>query len=411
MVSAHPSSAQIDHAMKFYLQFGHGMMAHCAELLGENVGEGVILSPRDLTLKQLTDVSFATSSVKKAVLFDPQCYIRDADHKRLTQHAYWKVFKKTATSNIITGSGAAAIVGPLYAYNLALQTDAVLLPGLMADAVTHDWLTLHRNIVTEGSRLINDRPVFATIALSTDATADESQIEAIVEEASRWNVSGFYVVAQAAKYLVEDINWLANLMILTAGLKLLQKQVIVGYSNHQSLCLASANVDTIASGTWLNVRAFDPNKFYIPDEDEVSRRTRWYYCPQALSEYKIVFLDAARRTGILAELQAPVVFDSKFADPLFAGAAPTSVNWGEQAAFRHYLTCLNGQVLQARKDSFEETVDQHRGVLDAAESRLKHFRSNGVLGGDRDFSQILDINRSAITMLTHARGAQLRRNW
>jgi hypothetical protein len=397
--------------MKLYLQFGHGMIAHCDELFGDNIAEGVVLSPRDLTLKQLVDVAQNTTNANKRVLFDPQCYIRDADHERLTQHAYWKAFKKTATNNILTSNGAAQIVAPLYAYNLALETEAVVLPGLMADAVTQDWLTLHRNIATEGVRLVNDRPVFSTIALSTDATADESQIEAVVEEAARWKVSGFYVVAQAAKYLVEDINWLANLMILTAGLKLLGKKVIVGYSNHQSLCLATANVDVIASGTWLNVRAFDPSKFYIPDEDDVSRRTTWYYCPQALSEYKIIFLDAARRAGILDALKPPAALGSNFADPLFAGATPTSVNWREQAAFRHYLTCLNGQVLQARKNSFEETVNQYRSLLDEAESKLKYFRANGVLGGDRDFSQILDINRSAITMLTQARGAQLRRKW
>jgi hypothetical protein len=397
--------------MKLYLQFGHGMIAHCVELLADSVAECVILSPRDLTLKQLMDVAYNTNSAKKAVLFDPQCYIRDADHARLTEHAYWKVFKKTATNNILTANGAAQIVAPLHAYNVILGTEAVLLPGLMADAVTSDWLNLHRNIATQGARIITDRPVYSTIALSTDATADESQIEAVVEEAARWNVSGFYVVAQAAKYLVEDINWLANLLILTAGLKLLGKKVIVGYSNHQSLCLAAANVDAIASGTWLNVRAFDPSKFYIPDEDEVSRRTTWYYCPQALSEYKIIFLDAAKRTGILNAMKPPTTLGSIFADPLFAGAAPTSVDWKEQPAFRHYLTCLNGQVLQASKSSFDATVNQHRSLLDEAEANLKKFRANGVLGGDRDFSQILDINRSAITMLTHARGAQLRRTW
>jgi hypothetical protein len=397
--------------MKLYLQFGHGMIAHCAELLEDNVADGVILSPRDLTQKQLIEVAGNTNTANKRVLFDPQCYIRDADHARLTDHVYWKVYKRTTTSSILTPGGAAQIINPLYAYNLTLDTEAVVLPGIMADAVTDDWLNLHRNVAAEGVRLISDRPVISTIALSTDAISDESQIEAVVEEAARWNVSGFYVVAQAAKYLVEDINWLANLLILTSGLKLLGKRVIVGYSNHQLLCLAAANVDAIASGTWLNVRAFDPSKFYIPDEDEVSRRTTWYYCPQALSEYKIIFLDAARRTGILNSLKPSSAIGSNYADPLFAGAAPTSVNWGEQAAFRHYLTCLNGQVLQARKNSFEETVNQHRTLLDEAEANLKKFRTSGVLGGARDFTQILDINRSAISMLTHARGAQLRRKW
>ena len=253
--------------------------------------------------------------------------------------------------------------------------------------------------------------MLSTIALSADAIADEIQIETIIEDANAWNVSGFYLVAQAPKYLVEDVNWMANLLILGAGLKLLGKTVLVGYCNHQSLCLAAANVDGIASGTWLNVRAFDPSKFHIPDEDDISRRTLWYYCPQAFSEYKIVFLDAAKRTRILDELKPGASLQSRHADPLFAGAMPTSVNWGEQAAFRHYLTCLNGQVLQARKGSFDETVEQYRAQLDAAETHLKRFRSNGVFGGDREFSQVLDINRSALTMLGHARGVHLRRSW
>jgi hypothetical protein len=217
MVRTHPSKTQKD-SMKLLLQFGHGMMAHCAELLSDNVAEGVILSPRDLTTAQLTDVAKNTTNERKTVLFDPQCYIRDADHARLTQHDYWKVFKRISTSSILTGGGADEIVRPLCDYNRALQTEAVLLPGLMADSVTRDWLNLHRNIASSGKRLIKDRAVFSTVALSTEATADESQIEAIVEDSAHWEVSGFYVVAQAAKYLVEDINWLANLMILSAGL-------------------------------------------------------------------------------------------------------------------------------------------------------------------------------------------------
>ena len=118
--------------MKLYLQFGHGMIAHCDELLGGDIAEGVVLSPRDLTLKQLMEVAGNTNNADKAVLFDPQCYIRDAGHARLTEHAYWKSFKKTGTNNILTPNGAAQIVGPLYAYNLALETEEVMLPGLMA---------------------------------------------------------------------------------------------------------------------------------------------------------------------------------------------------------------------------------------------------------------------------------------
>ena len=92
-------------------------------------------------------------------------------------------------------------------------------------------------------------------------------------------------------YLADDPLWLGNLLNLSAGLKLQGREVVVGYCSHQMLCLAAANVDAIASGTFLNVRSFSTNRFQQPEEDSKGKRANWYYCPQALSEYKIAFLD------------------------------------------------------------------------------------------------------------------------
>jgi hypothetical protein len=76
-------------------------------------------------------------------------------------------------------------------------------------------------------------------------------------------VPGFYVIAETpSAYLVENPVWLANLLIVS-GLKLLGRSVLVGYCNHQMLGLAATKADVIASGTWLNVRAFPPEKFYM----------------------------------------------------------------------------------------------------------------------------------------------------
>ena len=95
--------------------------------------------------------------------------------------------------------------------------------------------------------------------------------------------------------------------------------MIVGYSNHQMLCLATANIDAIASGTWLNVRSFSLNKFHDSEDDDTSRRAKWYYCPQALSEYKIPFLDLAYRAKILGQMAPDRQFLSNASDILFWG--------------------------------------------------------------------------------------------
>ncbi len=53
----------------------------------------------------------------------------------------------------------------------------------------------------------------------------------------------------------------------------------------------------------MNVRSFDPDKFYVPEEKSVMLRAIWYYCPQALTEFKLSFLDVAKRMNILDEMQ------------------------------------------------------------------------------------------------------------
>ena len=286
-----------------------------------------------------------------------------------------------------------------------------ILPAPIANPVNDDWVAFQDNIINEAQRYFADEPVLATVAISNQSMLDENQIERVIEQASSWNVQGFYVVAESdSTYLVDNPVWLANLLILASGLKLLHREVIVGYANHQLLPLAAAKIDVIASGTWLNVRAFPIDKFYEP-EDEESRRAVWFYCPQAFSEYKLPFLDVARRQGILHELRPRPPIQSSYADPLFSGAAPTTVNWGFPNAFRHYLTCLKSQVELAGRHSYVDTIEAYRNELNAADAFLARLRNYGVFGQDRDFSQILDPTRSALILFDEARGARLQSEW
>lgn len=401
-----------DNLMEIYLQFGHGMMAHAQELLSAWKSGGIILSPRDLTREQLVRTSESTAKLGCETLLDPQCYMRNADHPRLIAHEYFQVLKSTPTGAFQGGAVTASFLGKLAELSRACGVKRAILPGLLANPVSEDWFLFQKNIISEAPNHFGATPILGTIALSHEALLDEVQVESVVERASSWNVSGFYVVGEIPNaYLVDNPVWLSNFLILVSGLKLTGKPVIVGYCNHQMLCLAAAKADVIASGTWLNVRAFQPDKFYAPDEEEVSRRATWYYCPQALSEFKLTFLDMAQRAGVLSEMKPDTLMSSVYAEPLFRGATPSTVNWGEQNAFRHYLSCLRGQIKNATQSSYDATFDKQLSDLDSAEKFLKKLRTAGVLGGDRDFREIFDVNRAALAAYNNARRERMRRAW
>lgn len=396
--------------MDLYLQFGYGMMAIADELLANWGGGGVILSPRDLDGAQLDKVAKAAHKTSAEVLLDPQCYLHAADHERLTSHVYWQRFGENKTANLIDSKNIACLMA-LQELNVSLCTTSLILPGLYADALDDLWWSFHEEQIAGAIAAGIDYPsMMPTLALSSSVVRNESAIDQICDRVRRWAPERLYVVAETTEsYLSDDPLWLAGVLQLCAGLKLAGKKLLVGYANHQLLPLGCAGVDAIASGTWLNVRAFQPEKFMVSQDDEISRRAKggWYYCPQALSEYKMPMLDVAQRVGILDAMKP--VPDSGYADPLFAGAQPSLVNWGERNAFMHYLSCLRAQCSVASSTSYDGAREHHAAVLDEGRDMTASLRKKGIRGADRDFGELFDISEAALALLDAAYGARLRR--
>jgi len=345
------------------------------------------------------------------VLLDPQFYLPRCDHERLTSHEYWP--SDYDTGGFLEGSGLDEMLTTLLELNRSLGCAEFVLPGLLAQELSEDWLATQQAIAEQARELGAGVPLLATVALGNEVVRSQEKVQEILEAAVKWEVQGVYVICEHPKgeYLVTDPNWLANVLDLVAGLKTKDIRVILGYCNHQMLIAALASADAICSGTWMNVRSFPPEKFWVEYQEEERRRATWCYCPQALSEYKLPYLDVAQRQGVLDSMRAEDAMGSMYVDALFSGAQPTTVDLKEPSAFRHYLQCLHYQVENAQKPSFDETVSWHEELLNQAQATLEQLRDEGVRGERRDFSGIVDVNRSALAVHRKAWTPMLRRKW
>jgi hypothetical protein len=398
--------------MEFYLQFGYGMMEHCRTLIASWGGGTVIMSPRDLNSGQLTKLSQNIRKIPDGlVLLDPQFYLPRGDHERLCSHDYWP--NDFETGAFWLGPSLKRLLTKLENLNGLLGCQEFILPGLLADTIDDDWLAVQTLILEEARALDSHIPLLMTIALSGEAVKNQDQIALLLERASTWKADGYYIVCEHpnGEYLVEDPNWLANVLDLVAGLRLNNSRTILGYCNHQMLAAATVKATAIASGTWMNVRSFPPDKFRVSYDEEIKQRATWYYCPQALSEYKIPFLDIAHRQGVLDSMKPFSPLDTSVTAPLFGGSQPTTVGFTEQAAFRHYLNSLRFQARSAGGSTFDETLSIHEDALSQAETLLSQLNATGIRGQKRDFSDIVDVNRAALSVIGTTRGSILRRKW
>lgn len=397
--------------MELYLQFGYGMMDHCKHLVGKWGGGTVILSPRDLELMQMQNLTSDLLGKGGNVVIDPQFYLPRADHGRLVSHSFWPPNYDTGTFD--QGSVDSMLKILKNEYNDILKSTFFILPGIKSSEIDDDWFNLQTLFLKGAEHVKIKQPLYQTICLSNEVLQSEDQIHSLLEYLEAWDeVEGIYLVAEPPKqmYLVDDPNWIVNLMDLCAGIKSLAKKVLVGYCSHQMLCLALAKVDAIASGNWLNVRSFNDEKFQSAEESS-GRRSTWYYCPQAFSEYQLAFLDMAFRVGKLNMLRTDDVFNSPYPSILFSGTQPSTVNYTDREAFRHYLQCLKVQTENVRKSTYADTRRSLQMQIETASILVGELRSHGVRAGVRDFSNVSDFTLSAIDVFHQIRGLTLEQNW
>lgn len=395
--------------MELYLQLGHGMQALAQELI-KLWGKGnVIISPVNLQQDKLVAFSKKIQSAGGQVLFDPQMFYPKEGHLKLQAYDYWPAEGVSVT----TGDGYAAINRELLRINNLINSTDIILPGIeMAEDQFMYGLNWMNNSASYFAQK-TDKPLLATLCLYPETIRNSAAIEALVEQLKAIPVSGYYIIPHPSnnEYIVSDISWVIGLLKLLTCLKLAKKKVIVGYSNHQGLLYALANVDGIASGTYMNTRSFNPAKFKSPKDDDIKHKSTWYYLPAAFSEYKAALLDVAMQRGYLDAFLPQGEFQNPYSEMLFKGAQPSSTNYNETNSFKHYLHCLKVQCDMLSLSSYQETYDAYEFMLNTAENQIREFKRRGMSGQNRDFAPAVEANRVAMCANNEDYGLRLQLDW
>ena len=395
--------------MDLYIQMGHGMQKMCLDLLKEWKNGTVILSPVNISHKSAIAFSSRIHKLGGNILLDPQLYYPRKLHKTLSQYDYWP---KQEITLLETGNFD-GVISKLADLNGGIGSSMMILPSFIAGKIDNHWDNLQKQIIESAKNHASQFATLHTIAITSDVLVREEQVEKIISFVEQWDVNGLYLVCEHPlnEYLVDNTLWMSNMLALVAGLKRQNKTVIVGYSNHQQLCLSAAKCDAIASGNFLNVRSFQPKRFETRKDDEPSRRAKWYYSPQALSEFKITFLDIAQRLSLLNTLRASGKMENSYSSMLFSGAIPSSTGYGESDSFKHYLYCLRQQCTDLTRSSYKETFNAQMTYLNTAEQILSSLHAKGIKGQNRDFIDIIDINQAALAAHNDAYGFSLNQEW
>lgn len=395
--------------MELFIQMGHGMQSLAEEHI-EDFGSGtIIISPMNIIPKSIGGFAGKIHKKNGSILVDPQLYYPRKFQKNLAKYEYWPQDEFT----MLESGGLDNTIQKLVELNREVDSESLILPAFTVTKIDDLWNRVQKMAINCAKKYGAEFSRIHTISLSGDVMNDEEQIEKVISYVEEWEVDGVYIVCEHPEryYLVDKPLWVSNLLSLIAGIKRQHKKTIVGYASHQLLCLSLAKCDAIASGNFLNLRWFQPEHFETVEEKNISRRAIWYYSPQALSEFKIPFLDIAKRMNLLNKLKPAASMENPYSDMLFGLGLPSSTGFGEKEAFRHYLYCLRKQCQMSVRETYKETRDAHLLLLETAEQLLAGLREKGIRGQDRDFGEIIDVNRAAIAAYDMAYQFPLSQEW
>ena len=386
--------------MKLFLQFGHGMRSLSEWFSSIRPDAGVILGTRDIPQGKAIELSSKLRRAGCSVFLDPQAYALsgNSDLKVVPDYGFWPHCP-------VDDIDWERLVKNLQTVNDQLGSAAMILPAPYTKKIDADYLRVQDAVVSAASGY--GRKTCLTLCLAPRVLSSDKDLSFLLSKADEWNVDGYYVIPERpdGDYLTDDPLWITNLLRLCAGLKLKGKKVMVGYASHQLLLLACAGIDSIASGTWMNVRSFTMDKFLAHSKNDYAKRKAWYYCPQTLSEFSIPYLDIAYARHKLSSMR-PLISDCvPYAGVLFGELKPSDVEFGEPAAFKNYLAALAVQCEEVSQGaSFTSRYEKTKEIYKSAAELLRFLHKYEIRGQSRDFEDFVDVSLSALDIFKEEHG-------
>ena len=175
-------------------QFGDRSQKMTIDHLANNLGQGVVISPRDLASHKATEYAAAYKSQGADVLFDPQFYIPDSLQGKLdtysTTPSRKTVSQLAAISDVELGLLSSQILG----ISTDLGVSAIIAPAVVYEAARPDIVQLNSQLFDAAKAAAQSLgvPTYATVVLGRSVSQSNMTATDVISSATSLDADGWY---------------------------------------------------------------------------------------------------------------------------------------------------------------------------------------------------------------------------
>ena len=266
--------------MKLFAQHGASEGEKITEGFARGLLDGVIYSPRDVSLASLKDKLSAVEAAAPTAerLFDPQYYsiflngTAEARLGWLLEEDYAPYFQPRRRSQLERESQIEKELETALAFQSELNVSGLIAPNiLIPNSLNSIESVISKNFIRlakpQFAKLGDHRPVYATLAISRNALMDKQELVDFINEITLLDnpPDGFYVLISArntdARSDIYNADVIAAWMFINHTLAVNGFKVINGYSDILTPFLGVAGGTAGAFGWWSNLKVFSLDRF------------------------------------------------------------------------------------------------------------------------------------------------------
>jgi len=362
--------------LSLYHQVGHNSNWNIDSFEQDNCGDGLILSPVHQPCLRVESLS---SQTKGRAFFDPQFYLPNSTKQKLQTYEFFPevVSGGFRTTDFMAHAFESARL--CIDFQISNGFDRIIIPARYFEDMEPTYIekqeayTLTPFLEILGSMEI-DVPVYFTLPLTSNMIKSEEYRTDLLNWLTGYpEIDGLYVFSyeKRATKQVQDDEYLYQYLAFLHELKEAEFELIVGYSNTESILYSLLGDVSLTMGSFENTRMFSIDKFLVSDDERRGPRAR-IYLPGLLNW--IQFGQAKTIMQDMPDLWRRIYSPTNYADETLA--APVDPTFNQPKLYKHYFQNFSSQIESLKPLTIEQRYNEIRDSIRTAMGNYEAIQSN-----------------------------------
>lgn len=264
--------------MKLYAQAGYGPGEKMNEGLSENLIQGAILSPKDMSkLTMAAHIQSIRDNFPEAdVLIDPQFYVglyAASQEINLGNIGDWDYFRHYTKSELEINKTIDDLLQTYFGEIAGLDVTGVISPNIyISQSFDSREAVIAKNFIRQARNIFEamsiSKPLYASLVICREALQDQKEFEEFLNDITLLDErpDGLYVIvgsrSHEARSDIFHTDIIANWMMLNLSLSINGFEVVNGYSDILTPFLGAVGGTAGATGWWSNLRTFSLDRYF-----------------------------------------------------------------------------------------------------------------------------------------------------